>query len=233
MSININPKTDYSSLFGSLNNGRSSSALTDLSWLSEYASIKSGSYGKLMKAYYASDVSEEVQKTASKEKIPAASNETKAYNKVATAADSLQTSITSVGKIGAKGDSDELYTAVNSFVKDYNSLVEATEKVSDTNVTDRVKTIETYTKTNEDELKKLGITLDKEGKLNLDKDAFYRADKGGIDKLFASRGSYGYAVSVSAGMAQSSANYDALKESTYTSAGKYSSVTGSLWDSIT
>ena len=53
MSINIQAKTNYSFLFS----GLSSSASNALSgnWLADYASIKNGSYGKLMKAYYAKD----------------------------------------------------------------------------------------------------------------------------------------------------------------------------------
>ena len=39
-------KTDYSSLFSSVGSGSGN-------WLADYASIKNGSYGKLMKAYYA------------------------------------------------------------------------------------------------------------------------------------------------------------------------------------
>ena len=52
MSINIQAKTNYSFLFS----GLSSSASNALSgnWLADYASIKNGSYGKLMKAYYLS-----------------------------------------------------------------------------------------------------------------------------------------------------------------------------------
>ena len=50
MSINIQAKTNYSFLFS----GLSSSASNALSgnWLADYASIKNGSYAKLMKAYY-------------------------------------------------------------------------------------------------------------------------------------------------------------------------------------
>ena len=50
MSITIQARTDYSYLFSSL--GTSSSSGTNLNFLSDYASIKNGSYAKLMKAYY-------------------------------------------------------------------------------------------------------------------------------------------------------------------------------------
>ena len=50
ISINVNAKQDYSYLFQSLSTS-SGSGLGNLNFLSDYASIKNGSYGKLMKAY--------------------------------------------------------------------------------------------------------------------------------------------------------------------------------------
>jgi len=234
MSFNINAKTDYSTLFSGMNNTKSKSALSDLSWLSEYASIKSGSYGKLMKAYYSSDTSEEVSKIASNNKTSTTvSDEVKAYNKISADADALQSSIKKVQEIGEDKDLDELYSAVNSFVKDYNSLISSAQKADDSNINERVSSIKNYTASNTKTLNELGISVDKDGKLSLDKDTFAAADKSSLDTLFASRGSYAYGISVSAGMAQSTANFEASKESTYTSSGTYNAVTGSLWDSTT
>ncbi len=48
MSINVNAKNDYSFLFS----GMSGSSGANLNFLSDYASIKNGSYGKLLKSYY-------------------------------------------------------------------------------------------------------------------------------------------------------------------------------------
>ena len=53
MSIRINQKTDYSQLFASVGgNGSNNNSINFGVNLSDYASIKSGSYGNLMKAYY-------------------------------------------------------------------------------------------------------------------------------------------------------------------------------------
>ena len=54
MGISINVptmKSDYSSLFSSL--GSSAGSAASSNWLGDYAMIKNGSYGRLMKAYYA------------------------------------------------------------------------------------------------------------------------------------------------------------------------------------
>lgn len=46
-----NSNVDYSALFGGTSD---SSSVGNTNMLSDYAAIKNGSYGKLMKAYYAS-----------------------------------------------------------------------------------------------------------------------------------------------------------------------------------
>lgn len=55
--MNISMRNDYSYLFNSMNSKATSSNSMYGINLSDYASIKSGGYGKLMKAYYSSDVS--------------------------------------------------------------------------------------------------------------------------------------------------------------------------------
>lgn len=91
MSINIQAKTNYSFLFS----GLSSSASNALSgnWLADYASIKNGSYGKLMKAYYAKDSGD--SKTAAStitKKDTATDTAKKALAKVETTTDALKES---------------------------------------------------------------------------------------------------------------------------------------------
>ena len=53
MGININAKSDYSFMFSSLGSG--AAGVGSSNFLMDYASIKNGSYGKLMKAYYRSE----------------------------------------------------------------------------------------------------------------------------------------------------------------------------------
>ena len=48
--INVGGNQDYSYLFQNLSS--SSGGMGNLNFLSDYASIKNGSYGKLMKTYY-------------------------------------------------------------------------------------------------------------------------------------------------------------------------------------
>ena len=65
MGIGLKPDTSY--LFSNMNN-KSSSGIFDMSFLSDYNSIKSGSYGKLVKAYYKKLESDDVSKEDKKDK---------------------------------------------------------------------------------------------------------------------------------------------------------------------
>lgn len=241
MNISISAKNDYSYLFNSLNKSSGSNSIADMSWLSDYSSIKSGSYGKLLKAYYSSDDGAEstVKSAASKlasdrlatEKT-ALDEATRSYQTASNKAGELQKSISSVSSLEDDADDDAVYSAVSSYVKNYNELVDSAAKTNDSAITNRLNSIETTTGSYEKKLNGIGISIGNDGKLSLDKDTFATADKSAVKELFG-RGSYGSNVNVSAAMIQSTANYDALRSGTYTAAGSYSSLTGSLWDSTT
>ena len=247
MGISIQSRNDYSYLFNSMNTN-SGNSLSSMNWLSDYNSIKSGSYGKLMKAYYSSAAEESSSsKSASKtdstsilskltdHKVPAttASDEAKAFNKAATSADALQSSIKDLSSLKDDADSDKIYDSLSKYVKNYNSVLDTAAATTDKAITNRLTSIKSATASNEKALNGLGISIGSDGKLSINKDTFNAADKSGVKDLFAERRSYASNVSVSAAMIQSTANYDSARESTYTATGTYSAVTGSLWDSTT
>ncbi len=246
--MSISLKNDYSFLFSGMNKSVAGTA-SDMSWLSDYASIKSGSYGKLMKSYYSSvagdkkNTAEAGSKdsrssvleslTSVKTQTPTASKETKAYNKAATAADALQSSIKDLGSLKEDADDDKVFEALSGYVKNYNSVVDTASATADKSIGNRLDSIKSTTSANEKDLASLGISVGKDGKLSIDKDQFAAGDKSKVQTLFADRRSYASNVNVSAAMIQSTAGYDAARANTYTAAGAYSAVTGSLWDSTT
>lgn len=239
MGISISAKNDYSYLFSSLNK-QNSGSIADMSWLSDYSSIKSGSYGKLLKAYYAKDSgSDETKSGASKivsDKLSAGTaidEKAKTYTDTASKADALQKSVASIGDLKDDADDEAVYNAVNSYVKNYNDLVGAASGTEDKSITNRLTSIETTTGSYEKKLNAIGISINTDGTLKLNKETFDAADKSGVKELFGERGSYGFNVNTSAAMIESTANYDAVRGTTYTAAGYYSGLTGSLWDSTT
>ena len=91
MSINIQAKTNYSFLFSGLSSTASNAASSN--WLADYASIKNGSYAKLMKAYYGKE--NNASKTAASDitkKDTTKETAKKALAKVETATDALKES---------------------------------------------------------------------------------------------------------------------------------------------
>ena len=239
MSINIQAKTNYSFLFS----GLSSSASNALSgnWLADYASIKNGSYGKLMKAYYAKDSGD--SKTAAStitKKDTATDTAKKALAKVETTTDALKESADALLATGKKDlftqkdittkdengvesttkgyDTDAIYSAVNSFVTNYNSVMAA---------------LGNTTIANSKQLAKIGITMKNDGTLSLDKDAFMKADMSAVKNLFQGNGSYGYRVSAQSSMINFAADHASTRTSLYTGTAGYTGLynTGNLFSS--
>ena len=133
MNINLSGlKQDYSFLFSGMNSSKNSSSnlFTSVN-LSDYNSIKTGTYGKLLKAYYKKDDTEDKKDTTSKKpttnKVEEAS--VKELKEVQTEANGLRDSATALMQKGSKSvfkdeDMKKVYSAVSDFVSDYNSVVE-------------------------------------------------------------------------------------------------------------
>lgn len=229
--MKISARNDVSYLFSNMNS-RNSSGVSGISGLlTQYSSIKTGTYGKLLKSYYAQS-NDKVSSVASKNESIKKDETVKAYNKVNTNADALMKDIGTLSKIKDDATEDEVYKAVNNYVKDYNSLVDSAKDVSSQSVYSRVSAIQSSSTVNAKDLAKIGISANDDGKLVLDKEKLASAGLKDVQSLFATRGSYGASVNLSAGMAASNAKYEASKTSLYNANGAYQSSTGSLYDSL-
>ena len=223
MSINIKAKTDYSSLFSGIS--AKNDSFNSMSWLKDYGLVKSGAYGKLMKAYYAEDkkTSESAAKIVSKDVNKAAGKNTSSdsYSKLSEAAGSVQASIEKIQK-ATKEDTDLLVSAVKGFVKSYNSMIEAAadkDVVNDSSISSRITVLSSLSNGYTEKMDSMGLIARKDGKIEIDEEKLKAADASDIKDLFAERSSYGYSVSVSAGMVQSNASYAATRNSLYTGSG--------------
>lgn len=244
MSINISAKPDYTSLFSSLTTSSSGtgsmSGLTSL--LSDYSSIKNGSYSKLMKAYYAKNASDSKTSgsTTNSSSIAMTTDTAKILSKVEESADALKESADALLETGTKkvftedATTESVYSAVSSFVGDYNSLISATADATASSITGRTATLTNATAINEKALSAVGITINKDNTLTLDKDTFLSADISKVKSLFSGNASYGYQASVQASFIDFAATNEANKSNTYNFSGSYSSSysTGSIYDSL-
>ena len=241
--INVNARQDYSYLFQSMTTSRGNS-LGNLNFLSDYASIKNGSYGKLMKAYYAKDAAD---KTASegkdtetkKNSISTAADSAKTLSEIEKAADTMKESADSLLVKGSKSvfqkknekttaseeyDPDAIYKAVSGFVTDYNDLLSKTSAASSKNLQSKADTLAAVTSANAKLLSRVGITVNSDSSLSLDEEAFKKSDMGTVKNLFGTTGAYGYKVSAQASMIDYTAAKESTKSNTYTANGTYSNV---------
>ncbi len=244
MAIQIKPKMDYSSLFSGMNTMGTGVGSSMSTFLADYASIKSGSYAKLMKAYYGkngSNVSDIVKDNNIKNKV----DSDKTIASVKSSAESLKSSADELLQRGSKSvfntkedgiyDTDAIYDKVSQFVKDYNGIINSTKDVSNSSIANTSKNLVSSTNMNEKLLGKIGITIGSDNKLTIDENSFKKADMSKVKSLFHGNGSYAYNVSTKSSMMTMNAERAAKKMSGfYASNAKYANNynTGNIYSSF-
>lgn len=252
-SISSYDSNSISTLFSSLN--QTKSAGNNLNFgvnLSDYSMIKSGSYHKMMKAYYSTEGTGAV--ASGKGSTSTSKDTTKTLAAVENSADDLMESAKDLYKSGSKGifnkkevtdengktseqyDTDKIYEAVKTFVSDYNSLVSAAGSSKTSSIANTAAAMVNFTKINSKSLSSLGITMDgKDYSLSLNEETFKKADMSVAKSLFHGNGSYGYQTALKASMLKNYAQNESTKANTYGANGTftYNYSTGELYNSIT
>ncbi len=228
---------DYSSLFSNLSTSSSNTSSTtgSASYLSDYASIKNGSYSKLLKAYYAkNDTSstaktaediDESEKTNSTISADAKALKTSAEALVATGSKSVFNMKETTDENGNKTtdyDYDAIYKAVKSFADNYNKLIDSAGESDSNSILRKTLSITNGTKKNVNLFSKVGMTIGEDNKLSIDEKSFKESSINDLKALFNGVGSYAYNVSSTASMINSAAVNEIQKLNTYTSTGAYS-----------
>lgn len=241
MGISIQAKNDYSYLFSSLNTSSKSGSAGNLSFLTDYAMIKNGSYGKLMKAYYAETGSNKSQvNSVVKNKTNSTSvDDTKTIANVESSTSALKDSADKLlakdsKSVWAEEDMEKVYSAVNDLVKNYNSVLNTMDDVNSTSILSRAQNLTQNTAVNEKLLAKVGITIGEGNELSVDKETFMKADTATVKSLFSGNGSFAYRVSTYASFMNYAAEQEADKAATYTFNGSYGNTysSGNLFDSL-
>lgn len=229
-----NSNVDYSALFGFGGaSGNTSAASVNLS---DYAAIKNGSYGKLMKAYYAKQDAE---------KVSGKGDTSKKLTLMKSGADSLKKSADALNdsslwekkKIKTKDektgeetetedyDWDAITKAVKSFVQDYNDVVTEAGESDTKDVLRNASWMTGMTSKNSKILGKIGITIGKGNKLELDENALKKSDISVLKTVFTGYNSFASQVAQKATGISNAAN---RAGSTYTNNGTYSKTGASL-----
>lgn len=210
-----NLKQDYSSLF----QGMSGGSLGNLNFISDYASIKNGSYGKLMKAYYGADKTSAVSSSSSSRKsrssnvvdqileekmYPKLSKEAqKANADLTTGLSSLKTSVSALQSDKTYTDTengrsaaDKVTSAVKSFVTDYNNVVKAAKDSTLSGKTAYVANMMSSTARNADKLSEIGVSINSDGTIELNEGKLKAADISKVQDLFSSEDIMSYGSTI-------------------------------------
>lgn len=253
--LNTNALGNLFSGFSSGSSVRSASNLfSGTNYISDYYSIRNGSYKKLLNTYYEkfgtddkkSTVSlKSVSNTVSKDSTAQLANVKNNSSKLSEAASALmqngnkslfkEVEVTDADGNKTMGyDTDKIYSGVKSFVDNYNSTIKSADSSSVSSITRAQNSMVSATKANSKLLEKIGITINKDNTLSMDEDKFKQADMNNVKSLFNSAGSYGYSIVSKASQMNATAAYEASKTNTYTSRSTYSSsfTSGSLYDSL-
>lgn len=172
--LNSGMADTYSTLLGGVSGGDDAGGMSSL--LGDYAAIKNGSYGKMLKKYYSKLEKQEAeesgktdQKTAGKVKDASSASAAKALYQSASTLENLNFDDRSEKNI------DKITDAVSAFVKDYNSLMKSADKSKNTTVQKQAESLYNAYYTNYKLFSKVGITLNSDRTLSFDQDTMKTA----------------------------------------------------------
>lgn len=236
MSLSIN------TLFGSFNNSSANSSFTSglYSSLSEYSTIRSGAYKKLVSSYYSKTASADKSDTTST-KVNSNKNaiaQKRELTEVRDAADSLYKAAskltdTSTSKsLFKKADkvTNDITSAVKDYVKNYNSLLEEAADTTNSKVTGKVSFMTGQTNAYKSSLENVGITINSDKTLSIDEDTFKKSDISDVKKLFNGSGSMAYQTFVRASDISSAAENASASVTSYGADGMYNNYYNSAYN---
>lgn len=239
MGINLNLKQDYSFLFSNLSGNNNSNNIFNSINLSDYNSIKTGTYGKLLKEYYKKTDSEETDSTSKKKSVNKTDSETvKELKQIQTDANALRDSAGKLMQRGTSsvlgsGDMDKAYAAVKEFADHYNTLLKEGSESDSKSIKRTAEGMVDLMKDYEKDLNEIGITMDKDNKLVVDKDTFMKSSMDKVQDLFRGNNSLSYLTSMRAVTISNTAYSESNKSNLYAGDGNYTALsTGDIFNSI-
>lgn len=213
---------DYSSLFNSLPKTSESSGggLTNLA--TEYNSIRSGSYGKLLSAYYkkmsgGDSATEAVQKETANRQL------------VGGNASTLKSAAKALSKVDFSDDSEDAKAkslkTVKDFISAYNSVIDTADDVNSKSILRNAVWMTNITSKSAGLLNELGITVGENNQLTLDETKWSNANASTKTALFNGRQSFAEKMVYKAGqMTNFSAEKASYTASAYKENGDYTKV---------
>lgn len=231
-------------LFGSLGSTSGVNSLSNV--LSDYRTIQTGNYGKLLKSYYGQNntptPTKSTTRNAAAEKANTALKSSLSDTK--SKMDKLSESAKALAATGDKSlftkkeiksedgtsktdyDVDKIYSAVQSFVGSYNDAVSSASASTNRSVANGASSLSSTTGVMANRLQSFGITSDINGKLSVDEDTFKKSDMDKFKTLVNGNQSYASNVAQTAsrisGTSSNKLSSLSASSSTYGKSGGYS-----------
>lgn len=247
MSFNVSNNTNDYSFFNSFFGGSSDSSggIGTSNLLSDYFSVKNGTYLKLAKKYYASEAGESKKSSSSSKLSTADEKKVKLTQEAAKKAvgslkdlmdNDLFKKVETTDADGNKVkdyDRKTILKNLKSFIEDYNSVLDNAGEMEDGSVLKNtlrmIQETEVYAKS----LSKIGITIGKDNKLSIDEEKFGEADLLEAKNLFT--GSISFASNIASKLTKIYNSSTSVLNSSggiYSSQAKTGLTTGDMFDSM-
>lgn len=191
---------------------------TNTNFFSDYASIRNGSYRRLLKAYYAKDsnsgttsagsrsngnyVLDQILEERRNPKLSAKTSEANSNltSGISTLKNSVKTlqndSTYTASEDGTKTAQDKVVSALKNYVTEYNDVVSAAKQSTLSNKTSHIASMMKSTAANADKLKEIGITINANGTLQFVEGLAKKADISKVQDLFSNENSMSYGSTV-------------------------------------
>ncbi|MDR2547794.1 MAG: hypothetical protein LBC96_09920 [Lachnospiraceae bacterium] len=254
-----NTRRDYSMLINNLPSragmGRGQSlGMTNNNFLADYASIKNGSYAKLMNAYHSPN-RDRVSGIANSS-LSTSQDSTIRLKQIENAAEALKSSADNLlgggaGSVFAERDisvtdengvsttkrdfdRDAIFKAISEFVTDYNNLIESAGGARAAAITGKITTMQNMTNANQNTLNRIGITVGFDGQLSINEEKLKGAEMATVQSLFNGTGSFAFRVSSQASWIGFAAANEATRSNTYNAQGGFTNnhTTGNIFGSF-
>lgn len=203
MSYDSGSISNLLSSLGTSNTSSSSNGLYGIN-LADYASIKNGSYSKLMKSYYELDETKEAKESNSKNDTDDTDATLKGIKgsakELKESAQALYSSKSLFEKdVNGEYDMEAIYEKVNAFVEDYNEAIKSVGSAETESIAKAGANMVNATANNVDMLAKLGISVSgSDFALSIDKEDFMNANIADVKSMFSGVGSFAYQVGAKA-----------------------------------
>ena len=196
--MNFSTGNDYSFLFGGSSSSNDNSGFS----LNDYASIKNGSYGKLMKAYYkeqkgdgksAEEVKKETQtKGAEYSEVSSLADKfDKSVSKLLNSSsdlfalkDKTTTDENGIETTTQEYDMDSIVSALKDMAKSYNEFMSKATKSTNKNVARRAENLVGQMTEYMKSLSKVGVKFSDDGTISIDEDKVRKTDVSALKRAF-------------------------------------------------